>query len=144
MKYLFLFIFLIGVQKMYAQKYILLDKEMAKPAQYSNSVTLNNEHNGFFPVEKKNMNQFIKALQEIAKKLSTPGPLGHAKQYEIGCISFRGLTVSQANEDRFDYVLTSTCDGVNISVHLCDSKSSNAANAFYITTWIKYIKSYYK
>ncbi|HEY8658930.1 MAG TPA: hypothetical protein VIL78_07820 [Hanamia sp.] len=141
MKFIFLLIFLLGVHGIKAQKYVLLDKHMAQPVIYSNTVTVTDNFNGLFPVEKKNLKQFINALEEIVKKLSAPGPLRQIKQYEIGCIKFRGLTVSQSNEERLDYVLTSTCDNIKISMHLSDSKTSNANNAFFIKTWIKYIKS---
>ncbi len=42
---------------------------------------------------------------------------------------------------RIDYVLTSNCDGVKVTMHLCDAKLSNANNAYFVKTWIKYIRS---
>ncbi|MDQ6889127.1 MAG: hypothetical protein M3Z56_02445 [Bacteroidota bacterium] len=141
MKYFLLFIFLFFVVQGYAQKYVLLDKRLAQPATFTNKVTSVEKFNGFFPVEKKELPQFIKALEEIAKKLSAKEPLGTVKQYKIGCVRFRGFTVSLASGDRLDYVINSDCDGINISMHLSDAKISNANNAFFINTWLKYIKS---
>ena len=83
-------------------------------------------------------------LQEIENKLSSKGALGEAKQYEIGCAKFAGRTVRLASEERLDYMLTSTCDNVKITMHLCDAKISNASNIYFIKTWIKYIQSYIK
>ena len=144
MKISLLVIFLIGSFAAEGQKYALLDKHLVEPIIYTNKVTSNDKFNGFFPVEKKELPQFIKALEEIENKLATKGSLGEAKQYTIGCTKFAGVTVSLASGERLDYVLTSTCDDVRVSMHLCDAKLSNANNEFFIKTWIKYINSYLK
>ncbi len=144
MKYILLVSLILGSLHSKSQKYVLLDKRIAQPVTYSNTVTTADKLNGLFPVEEKSINQFVDILEEIAKKLSTAGPLGEAKQYEIGCTKFTGLTVPLSKGDRLDYVLTSTCDNVRIAMHLSDAKISNASNAYFINTWIKYIKSYIK
>lgn len=125
----------------HAQKFALLDKNLASPITYSDHVTSADRYKKLFPVEKKYLPQFIKDLKEISKKLETKGPKGVAKQYEVGCTKFTGLTVSLASGDRLDYVITSDCDNLKISMHLCDAKFSNANNAFFINTWIKYIEN---
>ena len=107
-------------------------------------MTPNDKFNGLFPVEKKLLQQFINDLQEIENTLSSKAPIGKAKQYEVGCVKFSGVTRSLASEERLDYVLTSTCDKVEISMHLCDAKISNASNHYFVKTWIKYIQSYLK
>jgi hypothetical protein len=38
-------------------------------------------------------------------------------------------------------VLTSTCDGIKVSMHLVDAKINNENNAYFVNTWIKYIKN---
>ena len=144
MKYFLLFILFTGMQQISAQKYVLLDKRIYKPVTYANTITSADKFNGFFPVEKKNLKQFVKILDEIEKKLSGGVHLGEAMQYEIGCTKFSGLTFPSATGDRLDYVLTSNCDNVVISMHLSDAKLSNHSNAFFIKTWIKYIKSFMK
>lgn len=127
-----------------AQKYILLDQHLAQPATYSNKVTSADKFNDLFPVEKKMLPQFLNALQEIQDKLSTKGPFKTAKEYEVGCAKFSGVIIKLAAEERMDYVLTSSCDNVKISMHLCDAKISNGSNVYFIKTWIKYIQSYVK
>ena len=145
MKFFLLFFILFGSVNCEAQKYALLDEHLAQPVIYSNTVTTTDKFNGFFPVEKKMLPQFINTLEEIESKLSSKGgPLGEAKQYEVGCAKFSGITVRLASEARLDYVLTSSCDNVKISMHLCDAKISNASNVYFIKTWIKYIQSYLK
>ncbi len=140
MKYFLLITLIFASVSIKAQKYVLLDKRIAQPITYSNTITTADKLNGLFPVEKKSLKQFVEVLEEIAEKLTITGHLGEAKQYEIGCTKFTGLTVPLARGDRLDYVLTSTCDNVKISMHLSDAKISNASNAYFINTWIKYIE----
>jgi hypothetical protein len=144
MKFFLPFFILVASVNCKAQKYALLDQHIAQPVTYTNIITTTDKFKALFPVEKKMLLQFINTLQEIENKLSSKGPLGEAKQYEVGCIKFAGIIVRLASEDRMDYVLTSSCDNVKISMHLCDAKISNASNIYFIKTWIKYIQSYLK
>lgn len=144
MKFYLLFVIFFTAVNCKAQKYALLDEQLSQPVIYANTVTSTDKFNGFFPIETKVLKQFIDVLAEIENKLSSKGALGEAKQYEIGCVKFSGRTVRLASEERLDYVLTSSCDNVRISMHLCDPKISNASNIYFIKTWIKYIQSYIK
>ena len=141
MKSLLLFFILAGSANCNAQKYALLDEHLGQPVTYTDKVTTNDKFHDLFPVEKKLLPQFIKVLEEIQNKLSSKGAFGEAKKFEVGCAKFTGLNVRLAKEERLDYVLTSTCDNVKISMHLCDAKISNASNLYFIKTWIKYIQS---
>lgn len=127
-----------------AQKYVLLDQHMADPVKYSNTITPVDKFNDLFPVEKKLVPEFLKALKEIENKLSSKPPFGKINDYEIGCIRFTGRAIMLAAGERIDYVITSSCDNVKISMHLSDAKLSNKGNAFFIKTWIQYIRSYVK
>jgi hypothetical protein len=144
MKFFLLFFILAGSVNSKAQKYALLDERLAQPVTYTDKVTSNDKFNDLFPVEKKMLKQFINVLEEIQNKLASKGPLGEAKQYEVGCAKFSGVTRRVASEERLDYKLTSNCDNVEISMHLCNSRISNASNIYFIKTWIKYIQSYLK
>jgi hypothetical protein len=141
MKVLLLFFLLSGSVNCIAQKYALLDEHLAQPVTYTDKVTPNDKFHDLFPVEKKLLSQFISVLEEIQNKLSSKGPFGEAKQYEVGCAKFTGINVRLVAGERLDYVLTSGCDNVKISMHLCDAKISNASNLYFIKTWIKYIQS---
>ncbi len=127
-----------------AQKYVLLDQHIAAPVEYSNTITSADNFNDRFPVERKLVPEFLKALEDIQNKLSSKPPFGKVKDYEIGCIKFTGRAIMLATGERIDYVITSTCENVRISMHLSDAKMSNKGNAFFIKTWIQYIKSYVK
>jgi hypothetical protein len=63
MRIVLFLIFLIGSFAANAQKYALLDKHLVEPIIYTNKVTSNDKFNGFFPVEKKELPQFIKSLK---------------------------------------------------------------------------------
>jgi hypothetical protein len=142
MKYFLCFAFSMATLHTQAQRYVLLDTRIAKPVAYSNKITSADKFNELFPVEKKSVKQFVSALEEISKELSAGnGHIKKVKQYRIGCIVFTGLAVHIAKEERLDYVITSECDGVKISMHLSNAKLKNARNAYFIKTWIKYIKA---
>ena len=141
----FLFVFILLVSNnVKAQKYALLDKDLAQPITFTDTETPTDKFNGLFPVEKEMLPQFTNALHEIETKLSSTSPLSKAKQYEFGCIKFTGIIVPLASEIRMDYLLTCSCDNVKISMHICDAKISNGSNIFFIKTWIKYIQNYSK
>jgi hypothetical protein len=142
MKYFLILALLLFSSVINAQKFALLDEHFAEPVKYADQVTSSDKYNGFFPVEKKMLPQFIKALEDINIQLSSKDE--KVKEYEVGCLKFKGRLISLASGPRTDYILTFTCDNSKITMHLCDAKVSNASNAFFIQTWLKYIKSYMK
>jgi hypothetical protein len=141
MKYIFIFIFICAANQSEAQKYILLDKAMSQPAFYTNQLSVSEKFKGFFPLEKKELPKFIGVLEEIATRLSSKEIRGKAIQYQMGCTKFTGEAFPLARGERLDYVITSNCDGVKVSMHLVDAKINNENNAYFVKTWIKYIKN---
>jgi len=140
MKYIFFILLFFSTAVSKAQKIALLDEHFTEPVRYTNTVTSADKFNHLFPVEKKELPAFIKILTQIEKKLSSNKPIEKVEQYELGCIKFSGSLLSLASGQRVDYVITSTCENVRISMHLCNGRNSNATNAFFINTWIKYIE----
>jgi len=140
MKYIFFILLFFSMAAAKAQKFALLDEPFTEPVRYANTVTSADKFNHLFPVEKKDLKAFIRILSEIEKKLSSNKPIEKLEQYELGCIKFSGSLLSLAAGQRVDYVITSTCDKVKIFMHLCNGRNSNATNAFFINTWIKYIE----
>lgn len=124
-----------------SQKYVLLDPTITLPVTYSDKVTSDHKFNGLIPVENKSIRQFITALEEIAQQLLKEESQVVLKDYKIGCCNFKGIKIKVGKETRIDYVITSSCDNLNISMHLSDAKLKNSSNAYFINTWIKYIKS---
>lgn len=141
MKYFFTLVLICISSLAISQKYVLLDPTITLPVTYSDKVTSTDKFKGLIPIEKNSVRQFITALEEIVQQLSKEGPSMVLKDYKIGCCSFKGIKIKQGKETRVDYVITSSCDNVTISMHLSDAKIKNSTNAYFITTWIKYIKS---
>jgi hypothetical protein len=140
MKYLIWVSLLFIANAIYAQKYALLDEHFTHPVRYSERVTSADKFNDLFPVERKFLPEFLKALKEIDKKLSSKPPFGKVKDYEMGCIKFVGRVTTSSGIERIDYVITSYCDDVRISLHLCDAKRTPGNNAFFVKVLIKYIE----
>jgi hypothetical protein len=82
----------------------------------------------------------VEVLEEISKRLSSKKITGIVKEYKVGCDIFTGQIVSLVSGDRLDYVITSICDDIRINMHLSDARLSNENNAYFINTWISYIK----
>lgn len=123
------------------KKYALLDKSMMKPVTFTNKYTTLDKTQGLFPIEKKDLKEFVKALETIAADLSSPNRIKVARQFKIGCTRLNGKILALDRGDKFDYVLTSTCGGFDVSVHLCDFSLSPQNNLYFVQTWIKYIKA---
>lgn len=145
MKY-FLSIFLLLISTFsYSQKYVLIDKTMSQPLSYTNTVTLENSYKNLFAVEKNKVTQFIAELEKIVVILTDKKkPKPEMIDVQVGKTKFTGLKIPLSVEERMDVVLTTDCDGIKVSMHLSDAKTSNANNAFFIKTWIKYIKGSHK
>jgi hypothetical protein len=142
MKQLYLLLFLSACTVCsYGQKYIFLDTKIAEPPYFADAVSPADKAKGYFPVGKKDIGRFIEILGEIADRLSAKQSQEKARQYEMGCIKFTGITFRLSSGDRTDYVITSTCGQVKITMHLSDGKITNENNAYFIKTWIKYIRA---
>ncbi len=127
----------------YSQKYVLIDKKMTQPVTYTNTVTIEHRLKNLFPVEKDKLSQFIAEVEKISVMLSPKNKVESFDLY-IGETRFVGVKIPLVKEERLDVVLTSNIGGTKITMHLSDAKISNASNAFFITTWAKYIKGYVK
>ena len=114
---------------------------MALPVSYVDKVTTEHSYRGLFPVDNNFVKKFVQEIEKISKQISGKLVRPDSFLFAVGCITFRGIKVSLKEEDRLDVVLLSNCGNNKISMHLADAKSSNSQNAFFINTWIKYIKS---
>jgi len=141
MKYLFIIVFVCAAAISKGQKYVLLDQAISQPAVFSDHLNEMEKYKKFFPVPVKDIPQFLNVLQQIADRLSESKVTGPAKNYQVGCAQFTGKVFPLSAGERIDYVLTSDCDSIKVTMHLCDAKLSNANNAYFVKTWIKYIKS---
>ena len=141
MKYIFTIIFIRLSFCCVAQKYVLLDETMAQPPIVTNEITAVEKFKRFFPVERKDIGAFIKALEEINARILKGGH-ENANEFRIGCTLFTGRAFPLATGERLDYIITSNCDDIKVSMHLVDAKLTNANNAYFLKAWISYIKSF--
>ena len=140
MKYFFILFFIRVSFAAKAQKYVLLDETISQPAVYTNHLDQMEQHKRFFPVEVKYLPRFLEALQKILNDLNEK-KIAAVNNYSAGCAHFSGRVFPLASGGRIDYVLTADCEGAKVVMHLCDAKLTNANNAYFIKTWIKYIRS---
>jgi hypothetical protein len=141
MKPTLLLLFILLSSVLSAQKLLLIDKKLTLPIKYANSFTTQDKLNGYFPVEFASKVKFVDELEKILKLLQNKA----AKKPEtyivdVGATSFKGIRIPLAEEERMDIVMSTNIDGSKTTMHLCDAKLSNANNAFFITTWLKYIR----
>lgn len=137
--YFFIFLF-IGLQ-VSAQPYALLDKNMVMPAKYAKTFSPEDRAKGYFPVEKKDLPQFIATLKKISKDLAAKNRLSSVDNYQVGCVTFAGQLLNLDKGDKIDYIVTSTCAQTNTVLHLVDLKLTKETNLYFIRTWIKYIQT---
>lgn len=142
MKPILLLLFVLLSSVLSAQKLLLIDKKLTLPLKYTNSFTTQDKLSGYFPVEYETNVKFIGEVEKIIKLLETrTTKKPETYTVNVGATSFKGIRVPLAEEERMDIVVSTNIDGSKTTMHLCDAKLSNANNAFFITTWVKYIKS---
>ena len=141
MKYFLLLGFLLATSIGIAQKYVLIDKKLLKPVEYTDNVTLEHSYRGYFAVEKSQVKQVIAQVEKIVQKLKSTNQLEDSFNFKVGSTTFTGLRIPLAKEERYDVVLSTDCGQVKSLMHLSDANISNATNVYYINTWLKYLRN---
>ena len=141
MKYLFTAVLLSAAIVCNGQKYVLLDEAITEPAVYTDHLSDLDRFKNFFPVEVKDLPQFVNVLEQIIQRLNKKKFSGGVKNYTVGCTQFTGKAFPLASGERIDYVITSVCEQRKVTMHLCDARLSNSNNAYFVQTWIKYIRN---
>lgn len=141
MKPILILFFVLISSVLSAQKLLLIDKRLTLPLKYSNTFTTQDNLSGYFPVENAVNGKFITEVENIIKLLENK-EIKKPDTYNltVGSTTFQGIRVLLAREERMDIVITTNVNGTKTSMHLCDAKISNASNAFFINTWLRYIK----
>ncbi len=145
MKSSLFFLFILISSLCSAQKYALIDKKMTLPVTFTNIVTVQDSYKGYFVIEKNELANFITEIEKIARLLmDTTKKKPETIDVNVGSTTIHGLKIPLAKEERMDVVLTTDYGASKMTMHLCDAKVSNASNAFFITTWVKYLRGYAK
>ncbi|MEO7801541.1 MAG: hypothetical protein ABIR81_06065 [Ginsengibacter sp.] len=141
MKPILLLLFVLSFSILSAQKLLLIDKKITLPLKYTNKFTTQDKIDGYFPIEYASRAKFIDEVEKVLKLLQTKtAKKPETYLVDAGATSFKGIRVPLAEEERMDIVMSTNVDGSKTTMHLCDAKLSNANNAFFITTWVKYIR----
>ncbi len=141
MKYFLLLGFIFISTICTAQKYVLIDKRMNLPLAYTDNVTVEHNYKGYFAVEKTQVKHLIAEVEKIAQKLKPGQKVDDSFNFKVGNTSFVGLRIPLARDERYDVVLSTDCGELKSFMHLSDAKITNASNAYYINTWLKYLKN---
>ena len=141
MKYFFLLVFIVATSTCLGQKYVLIDKKMSMPLAYTDNVTVEHNYKGYFAVEKTKIGQVIAEIEKIAKNLKPGGKPDDSFNFKVGNTTFTGLKIPLAKDERYDVVISTDCGQIKSFMHLSDAKITNASNAYYINTWLKYVKN---
>ena len=141
MKYFFLLAFIVVTTTCIGQKYVLMDKKMSMPLSYTDNVTVEHNYKGYFAVEKAKIGEVIAEIEKIVEKLKPGQKPDDSFNFKVGSTSFTGLKIPLAKDERYDVVLTTDCGQIKSFMHLSDAKITNASNAYYIKTWLKYVRN---
>ena len=125
-----------------AQKYVLIDETMMQPLLYTNDVSLQNTAKNIFVVEANHLKEFVSALNKISSRFTDGSKKDDDLNFNIGATKIKSIPISIRKEDRLDIMVNTYTEDINVSMHLSDTKVSNTQNLFFISSWIKYIKSY--
>ncbi len=122
------------------QRYILLDKRMSLAPLYADTVTGIDEYKNFFAIEKSKLPAFLSTINKLCEMITKEK--GGVFDFYLGNTTrFHVIkTIFKKNEERMDVVITSDCISHKFRMHLCDVRSSNSFNLFYMKTWVDYIK----
>lgn len=107
---------------------------------YADTITGIDEHKNFFAIEKSNLSGFLNTINKLCEMITKER--GGVFDFYLGNTTrFHVIkTIFKKNEERMDVVITSDCISHKFSMHLCDVRSSNSFNLFYMKTWVSYIK----
>ncbi len=112
-----------------AQKFVLIDETMVQPLSYTDNLSLKNAHKNIFVVETIQLKHFVSALNKILNNLMNDKS-NEDLNFIIGNTKFRSIPITISNEKRFDIMMSTRTDGTNVSMHLSNTKNSNAQNIF--------------
>ena len=142
MKYLLLLFVLIPTLGKTQTKYALIDKKLKLPILYTDSLTVEQISNGFFPLENKNVDTLIANLIYLHEMLDKR-QRAKMQSFELRQASsvFTVNRVPYAYGDRYNSKAITKVDELTASLNIIDSELSNKKNKEWIDKLINYLKS---
>ncbi len=123
------------------QKYVLIDKTMMTPLQYSDEVSLKSTYNNIFVVEQISIKEFVLALDKIKSHLASENKKTDNLNFIIGNTKIRCIKFFIKGEERLDVMLNTYCKDITVSMHLVHIKNTIRQGDTFVNSWINYILS---
>lgn len=144
MKYLLLALLALTATPILAQKYILIDRQLKKPAKLVDDVSNLKPNAGLFPIEIKNIDSVVKKLQEIRERLLVVGREKYDEYiWDAGTTRLNVRVKPWHYGDRLNVAIsTDIGDGLSPTYYIVDARKMNKENAEYLKKLFAYIQKY--
>lgn len=134
-----LFIFISALS--FSQKYALIDRDFKKPILFTDSVTINQVSNNYFPIKVTDLDSLVANLEYIQKQL---GNIQRSKfksyRLQSGTTNTKVSTVPHAYGDAYDITLLTNANNVNAEYLLVSNVDMNKKAVKKISKFISFIQ----
>jgi hypothetical protein len=141
MKILYFLICILLTQSVFSQKYALIDRNFKKPILFTDSVTINQVRNNYFPVRVEDLDSLLANFAYLIVELKSL-QRSKFKLYKMksGSTVTQIKTVSKAYGDSYDILLTTSANNVIAEYLVADNKTKNKNAIKNIKAFTNYIK----
>lgn len=141
MRFLFLLMYILPLFSS-GQKYALIDKNGKLPLIYTDSISVSQVKQGFFPIENRSIDTFIANVRYL-KSILIMRQRAKMEQFELKAAStvFQVSRVPFAYGDRFHTRLETTANSIKAYFTLIDPAISNSKSLSRLEKFEKYLKS---
>jgi len=125
----------------FAQKVALIDNDFKKPILFTDSVTVTQVSNNYFPVRVTDVDSLLANLNYLKSELNTI-QRSKFKSFKLraGETYITITTVPHAYGDSYDILMTTSLNNVNAEYLLSDNKGLNKRSVKKIESFYNYIK----
>ena len=141
MRYLLLFLIFLSTQS-YCQKIALIAKDFERPMLFTDSVTAEQVKNGYFPIDKANIDTFYANVNYILDMLKIR-QRAKMQSFELksGSSVIKVSRVPYSNGDRYLATVRNKEDEIEAILPLLDHRISNKRNAKKMQLLLDYLKN---
>jgi hypothetical protein len=134
-------VLLISINSKAQQRYAIIDRKLKQPFRFADTITNEQLNNGYFAVEKQNIDTLVVKLQLLKDRLQRVAREHYDEvKWNIGSTQLTIKVVKWYFADRLNVsISTDTGQGYDHSIYIVDAKISNNDNARYLKRLIDYI-----
>lgn len=138
---LFCLVLLTVVKSEAQQRYVLIDRKLKVPLQFTDTITKAQMDKGFFVVERKNIDTLIGKLEELQARLRRIEIEKYNEvQWSAGTTLLTITAIRRSVADRLNVALsTDTGEGHKYKVYIVDGQLTNNDNARYLKKLCTYL-----